>query len=367
MNVPSARAFGNGWISGAASIALGTMGFGAVLCLLFPEALTTPELRALYPMGLVRGLIEAVIVGGFLLGVVSVVLRRSKWLGLTGISLGAASVLLGGWEVPVDGPVESTTYLGLDWFLLDLLLMSIMFVPIERLFPRVPQPILRDEVGVDLVYFFVGHVLVQIFLFLTVAPATAFFGWARQPSLQAAIASQPVVVQFVEVVLVSDLAFYAVHRLFHRVPFLWRVHAVHHSTRQMDWLAGSRLHLVEIVVVRAATFVPLYVFGFSEAAVQAYVVFVALHAVFIHANVRFRFGVLEHVIATPRYHHFHHAADSDSVDTNFAVHFPWIDRALGTQHLPKDAWPTRMGIAGDPVPAGWLAQLVYPFRRREAA
>jgi lathosterol oxidase len=356
------RTFGSGWISGVASIVLGAMAFGAVLCLLFPAELTTPELRAIYPMGLVRALIQAVIVVGFVLGLVSVVLRRSKRLGLAGISIAIVSVLLGGSEVPVEVPVPKSNHLGLDWFLLDLLLMAILFVPLERLFPRVEQPIVRDEFSTDLVYFGVGHVLIQVFVFLTIAPATLFFAWARSPAFQAAVASQPRIVQFLEIVLVSDLFFYWTHRLFHRVPFLWRVHAIHHSPRQMDWLAGSRLHVLEIVIVRAVMFLPLFVLGFSESAVQAYVVFVAIHAVLLHANVRFRFGWLEHWIATPRYHQFHHSRDGEALDTNFAVHLPVLDRLFGTQYLPRDAWPERMGVAGAQPPHGYWAQLLYPFQ-----
>jgi sterol desaturase/sphingolipid hydroxylase (fatty acid hydroxylase superfamily) len=361
MNVEP-RTFGSGWISGGASIVLGAMGFGGVLCLLFPAELTTPELRAVYPMGVIRGLIELVIVLGFVLGLVSIVLRKSKVLGLTGLALTVGALLLGGWQVPIEGAVARSTYLGLDWFLLDLLMMSVLFVPLERLFARVSQPILRDEFATDLIYFFVGHVLIQIFVFFTIAPATTFFSWARHPSLQAAIASQPLLLQFLEIVFVSDLFFYWTHRIFHRVPFLWRVHAVHHSPRQMDWLAGSRLHILEIVIVRAVMFTPLFVFGFAESALRAYVVFVALHAVLIHANVRFNFGWLERFVATPRYHQFHHASDGESIDKNFAVHLPWLDLAFGTQYLPPNSWPAHMGIAGDPVPRNWWAQLVYPFR-----
>ncbi|MBI1816144.1 MAG: sterol desaturase family protein [Deltaproteobacteria bacterium] len=367
MSSAEPRKFGSGWISGSASIVLGAMGLGAVLCLLFPAQLTTPELRAIYPMGIVRGLIQAGIVTGFVLGLLSIVLRKSKALGLAGLLLATIAVLLGGWEVPVEVPVAKSNYLGLDWFLLDLLLMSVLFVPIERLFPRVSQPILRDEFSTDLVYFFIGHVLIQVFVFFTVAPATAFFAWARHPSFEAAITSQPLPVQFVEIVFVSDLFFYWTHRLFHRVPFLWRAHAVHHSPRQMDWLAGSRLHILEIVIVRAVMFLPLFVCGFSASAVQAYVAFVALHAVLLHANVRFRFGWLEQIIAMPRYHQFHHASDGESLDKNFAVHLPWLDRLFGTQYLPRDGWPKHMGVAGDPLPATYWAQLVYPFRPPRAS
>ena len=55
----------------------------------------------------------------------------------------------------------------------------------------------------------------------------------------------------------------------------------------MDWLAGSRLHLVDIAVTRGLSYVPVYVLGFAEAPLFAYVVFVSIQATFIHANLRF--------------------------------------------------------------------------------
>ena len=90
-------------------------------------------------------------------------------------------------------------------------------------------------------------------------------------------------------------------------------------------------------------------------------VFVSFHAVFIHANVRFRFGPLEQLLATPRVHHWHHAVTP--VDVNFAVHLPVLDRVFGTQHLPpREQWPQPYGIGGHPVPEGWWSQLIWPLR-----
>jgi lathosterol oxidase len=207
----------------------------------------------------------------------------------------------------------------------------------------------------------VSHLAVQLTVLLTLVPAALFFRWAVHPAVQAAVSAQPLVLQFLEVLVVADLAEYTVHRLFHRVPWLWRFHAVHHSARALDWLAASRIHLVDAVVTRAVAFVPLYVLGFSEPAVYAYLVFVSFHAIFVHANVRFDFGRLERVVGTPRFHHWHHAADAEAVDKNFAIHLPVLDRLFGTLHMPARAWPRGYGIGGDPVPDGYLRQTVYPF------
>jgi sterol desaturase/sphingolipid hydroxylase (fatty acid hydroxylase superfamily) len=339
---------------------------GGVLCLLFPSLLTTPDARGHYPLGVVRFLIYAFLVAGFGLGTLSVLLRRAKALGLTALALATAATLLGGSGAAVGDVDGAAGYLGLDWFILNVLVLALLFVPMERLFARLPsQPIFRPGWQTDLAHFAASHLLVQLTVLLTLAPATLFFAWAVRPGLQQAVQSQPLLLQFVEIVVVADLAEYAVHRTFHRVPWLWRFHEIHHSAQVMDWLAASRLHLVDIVVTRGLSFVPLYVLGFSTPAVYAYLVFVSFHAVFIHANVRFRGGWLERVLVMPRFHHWHHSAAPEATDKNFAVHMPWIDRVFGTYHLPDDKWPDDYGIAGDPVPEGYLAQLTDPFKTRQ--
>jgi sterol desaturase/sphingolipid hydroxylase (fatty acid hydroxylase superfamily) len=353
--------FGGGFISGVFAVAFGVLAAGGVLCLRFPAVLTTPDARGYYPVEAFRFLIHLFLVAAFGLGVLSIVLSRRSRLGLTAVGCVMAATLLGGSQVPIEGALDSPRFLGLDWFLLNILMLAMLFVPLERVFARLPeQPVLRRGWLTDLFHFGVSHLLVQLTVLLTLVPAAMFFKWAVHPVVQNAVASQPSLLQFVEIVLVADLSEYAVHRLFHAVPLLWRFHAVHHSSEAMDWLAGSRIHLVDAIVTRALAFVPLYVLGFATGPVYAYLVFVSFHAVFVHANVRFRFGFLERVLGTPKFHHWHHA--TAPVDKNFAIHLPIIDRVFGTYWMPRE-FPVTYGIVGNPVPRRYAAQLVWPFTR----
>jgi sterol desaturase/sphingolipid hydroxylase (fatty acid hydroxylase superfamily) len=369
-----ARAFGDdqptdlgtGWFSGTASIFFGLLGLGAVACLHFPELLTHVDLRTRYPLPVMRALVQIVIGLGFLFGLLAALLRRRKALAVTGLALSLTASLLGGADVPIDGPVAGRVYLGLDWFLLNLLLLAVIFVPLERLFPLRPeQEVFRPGWSTDTLHFFVSHLLVQLTTLLTVMPATTLMAAAGTSRLHELVQAQPLILQFFAVMIVADLGEYAIHRLFHTVPLLWRFHAIHHSSIHLDWIAGSRLHLVDVVLTRGFTLIPIVLLGFSQPAVYAYVVFVSFHAVFIHANVRFRGGWLERVLVMPRFHHWHHSAAPEAIDKNFAVHMPWIDRLFGTYHMPEDKWPDDYGIAGDPVPEGYLAQLTGPFKTRQ--
>jgi sterol desaturase/sphingolipid hydroxylase (fatty acid hydroxylase superfamily) len=163
---------------------------------------------------------------------------------------------------------------------------------------------------------------------------------------------------------VADFTQYWVHRTFHAVPLLWRFHAIHHSAEEMDWLAGSRLHLVDVILTRGLTYVPIFVLGFSNAALLVYVFLVAAQATFIHANVRWQFRPVRRLIATPAFHHWHHSADREAVDKNFSVHTPIWDILFRTYYLPE-RWPTGYGLGGGrTIPSGWMKQLVYPMTRR---
>jgi lathosterol oxidase len=353
---------GTGWISGVLSVFLGALAVGAVLCLRFPALLTAPELRAVYPMPVVRALIGGGIVAGFAAGVLSTVLRRRKVLGLVGMGLAAIAALLGGSDVPVVTPVPAGPHLGLDWFLLSVLLWSLLFVPLERAAPLRPeQGVFRSGWTTDLGWFFTSHVAVQALSLVVMWPAVAIAPRLAVPALQAEIAALPLLAQLVLIVVAADLTQYGLHRAFHELPLLWRFHRVHHSSTAIDWLAGSRLHLVDVVVTRGLVLLPLAVIGFAPSAIYAYLTFVSLHAVFIHANFAPRAAWLERLLVMPHFHHWHHAAELEAVDRNYAVHLPWIDRLFGTAYEPA-RWPRAYGLAGETAPEGLAAQLAWPFR-----
>ena len=356
--------FGSGWISGVLSIALGIIGLGAVLCLHYPSLLTMPELRGNYPLSLIRGLLFVVLIASFVLGTFSVWLRERKILGLTGLFLTLAAMLLGGASAPVGEASPDNPYLGLDWFLLNLIFYSLLFIPLERLFPLRPeQPVFREQWETDLSYFFISSLLVQTTTYLTLKPAAWLFAWAQLAPLQGVVRSQPFWLQLIEVLLVTDLTQYWVHRAFHRIPLLWRFHEIHHSVQVMDWLAGSRLHLVDVIVTHGLSYIPVYWLGFGDPAVYAYIAIVSLQATFIHANVRFEFGPLKWLVATPAFHHWHHSAEREAVDKNFSVHLPIWDWLFGTLYLPQ-RWPAAYGLAdGSSLPPGYLKQLVRPFQQ----
>ncbi|HZR15353.1 MAG TPA: sterol desaturase family protein [Acidimicrobiia bacterium] len=248
-----------------------------------------------------------------------------------------------------------------DGILFGLVVAAAIFVPIERLFSLHPQHVFRAGWRTDVVHFVVNNVLTTVGLVVAVVAVGGSLHAVVPDGVRTAVASQPWAAQFGEALLVTSFAGYWAHRTTHRVPWLWRFHKVHHSIREMDWLAAARLHPVDQAFTRSCVVIPLYVLGFSRATFGAFLVFTTLQALFIHANVRLTFGPLRYVLATPEFHHWHHGNVEAAYDTNFAGEFPFVDKLFGTLHLPHREWPERYGV-DDELPSGYLRQLAWPFR-----
>jgi sterol desaturase/sphingolipid hydroxylase (fatty acid hydroxylase superfamily) len=358
-----ARPFGSGWISGSIGLLAGIVGLLMVIVLRNPSLTTVPQLAAVYKDIPFRIVLYFVLCAGFLLAALSLMLRKDKTLGSAAMAVTLLATMIGMLPAHRDYAVEGL-FFGLDFFILNVLFTGALFIPIERIFPQNPgQPVLRDEWREDLFYYLVSSLFIQVLTYLTFAPSNFVAQYQDLGAIRAFAHGLPWIVQFVAIMLFTDFAQYWLHRAFHRVPALWRFHAVHHSARSMDWIAGARMHFMEIIILRSVTATPMLVIGFQESAIQAYTLLVYIYSTFIHSNVRGSFGVLEKILVVPRFHHWHHGIEKEAVDVNFAIHFPFLDRVFGTYHLPEGRWPAGYGIEGHPVPKGYWKQLLYPFQR----
>jgi sterol desaturase/sphingolipid hydroxylase (fatty acid hydroxylase superfamily) len=358
------RRFGSGWLSGFFALLFAIAGFALVIALRYPEWFATPELELLKDWGGFRGVVHALLLASYALALLSLLLRPRKALGATALVIGIAATLIGGGNVQPQETRDWGIFFGLDFFAVNLLATGFMFAPLERWMPhRRSQRLFRPEWREDLFYYLISSMFVQLLGFLALAPSTIIndrTNWFD--AFRGEVASLPWLLQFVIVLVVSDIAQYWYHRMFHKIPFLWGFHAIHHSAKSMDWLAGSRMHFVEIILLRAITSLPLFTLGFSPSVMQAYIGFVYIWSSLLHANVGGNFNVLGHWIATPRFHHWHHGLEREAFDVNFAIHFPFLDKLFGTFHLPEGRWPENYGIPED-VPKGYLGQFTYPWTR----
>src|SRR5258707_7478971 len=197
--------------AGVASGLIGMLCVLGELCFLLPDLLVTKDALPMYleHLGFFRGLLQASIATTLVLGVFGSALERPSRRALLGIALAIIALLMGGPQVAaVDVGGQRSLVAGLDYFVLELLVLGLVFMPMEALFPLRAQRVLREGWQTDLKHFFVSHAGVQLLSFAAMIPAQMLFSWAVHLKFQEAVAAQPPWLQFVEILLVVDLATY---------------------------------------------------------------------------------------------------------------------------------------------------------------
>jgi sterol desaturase/sphingolipid hydroxylase (fatty acid hydroxylase superfamily) len=255
--------------------------------------------------------------------------------------------------------------------LIGFLVLSLAFFLIERAFAaQKRQKVFRAGYKTDLIYWIFTPLVSKTITRISVAIVLAVMLGVRPQELPAALFERdtwvtrlPLWAQIISLLVIGDFIGYWMHRLFHGRR-LWRFHAVHHCSTELDWLSSVRLHPVNDALSKVAVVVVLIGIGFNPKVIAAYVPFLALYAIMLHANVTWGFGLLGQVIASPRFHRWHHTAQEEGLDKNFAGLFPWIDRIFGTYYMPEGRLPEKFGIRGEQIPENFWAQMVYPFKKK---
>lgn len=244
-------------------------------------------------------------------------------------------------------------------YFLTIALIFLLFIFLEKRFPLHQKKTFRAGWLTDLTHYFINQYLVDVGVFLLAIPLYIILGWAIDNPLSRAIANQPASLQWLEAVMIAELAFYWIHRAAHTFSWLWRFHVIHHSSEQLDYLAALRFHPMEMAIARVGVGLPLVLLGFSAETFGGYLIYSAIHSVFIHANIRWRIPVwLWWIVVAPRYHHWHHS--KDILNKNFG--HPLIDWVFGTFYYPIGKVPLTYGV-NERVPGSYWSQLRFPWRK----
>ena len=252
--------------------------------------------------------------------------------------------------------------------LLGLAIFSVAMIPLELRWPGVPsQRRFRRGWFLDVIYWFfttlitkpISRIAVAIVLF----PVLLLSGAGSFENLLQGfgpLSQQSQLGQALQMIILIDFIGYWLHRGFHGRRF-WPFHAIHHSSIDLDWLSAARVHPVNDIVNKAVQATIVVALGYSPPPLGGALPFFTFYAILQHANVSWDFGPLRKILASPRFHRWHHTSAEEGRDKNFAGLLPVWDILFGTYYMPAKQ-PMAFGVR-DAVPESLIGQMVWPFRR----
>ena len=248
-----------------------------------------------------------------------------------------------------------------------VIVASYAFVALlERLVPLHPEWS-RDkgdrkaDIGLGITNALLNGIVQPLFIVAAIALATwlsAEYGTRLWPD------EWPLLLQLVPALLLGELVEYSVHRTWHEVPALWRIHATHHSANRLYWFNALRFHPIDILAVGPGKLVPLVMLGADGPVIALVGIFSAVHGVYQHANIPCRLGPLNWVFSMAELHRWHHSPNVEEANNNYGGNLIFWDVVFGTRFLPKDREPPiAIGIGDLPnFPQGYASLIASPFR-----
>ena len=235
----------------------------------------------------------------------------------------------------------------------------------ERLLPyRQDWSETDRDVTTDVVHLLVNAVIPKLWTPIQVALLVGATSWAAQhwgggrwPH------DWPLPMQLALMLLIAEFGRYWVHRAAHQWPWLWRLHAVHHSPKRLYFLNAARFHPLEKLLFQIPEVAPFVVLGVNAETIALYFTFNSIHGLFQHSNVRLRLGVLNYVFSMTELHRWHHSQRIEESDRNFGNNLIVWDLLFGTFFWPKERQVDTIGLLNPDYPKGYGQQLTAPFAR----
>ncbi len=226
----------------------------------------------------------------------------------------------------------------------------------------------KRDLVTDLCYWFIIPVITRYLrIGLLIVGAAALFGITSADGLIAfydnghgPLAAMPLYAQMVVFLVGEDIILYWTHRWFHGRA-MWKYHAVHHSSEELEWISAARFHPVNLFLGSVFADVALLIAGISPNVLVVLGPLTIAHSAFVHANLDWTLGPFRYVIATPVFHRWHHTAADRGGEKNFAATFPVLDLIFGTFYMPAGQLPDGYGIAERDYPTTFQGQLARPF------
>ncbi len=247
--------------------------------------------------------------------------------------------------------------------LLAIGICAILITILEGIIPyrKAWSPNFRD-LATDSVYLGIIQILVPKFVTFIIATWILGFTNAHGWNVHGLWPHQyPVWVQFLMMLFIGDFFRYWIHRFIHNNDFLWRLHAVHHSSKKLYWMNTARFHPLEKIAQFAVDMGPFILMGVSQEVLGVFFIFYAVDGFFQHCNIDLEMGFLNYVVSGPQLHHWHHSSDKREGNKNFATHIILYDLLFGTWFLPKNRAVETLGLTEKEYPQDFIRQQAGPF------
>jgi sterol desaturase/sphingolipid hydroxylase (fatty acid hydroxylase superfamily) len=245
-----------------------------------------------------------------------------------------------------------------------LICWIIFIIAWERISPyRKGLPFFREGFWVDLVWYtIIQSYFLKILIFAFIIPSIqSFIHWHGFAFFK----SWSITEQVLFFLVTHDLYIFLFHRLQHSSKILWRTHEAHHSVKEVDFLAGSRSHTLEIIINQTIEFAPIVIMGAHPEVIPIKALLDAMFGMFIHANVNVKFGKLKYLFNSPELHLWHHANYREVFHANFSTKFAAWDYLFGTVYdpgrKPGESWDN-WGLYYD-YPKDYFLQHAFSVKR----
>ncbi len=250
----------------------------------------------------------------------------------------------------------------------------IFTLTLERLIPAEPnRKIFSVGLAHDLMWFLYEPVLhaliVGTYVALVAKIYKTYFSYLTFSGLNEA----PGWVRFTVALLLVDLGYWVQHYINHKVPFLWKLHCVHHSQEQLNFFTDFRYHPLEYIVRHTFITIPFLFLNVTPPVIVAFAVVKEWFSRFYHGNIRTNLGPLRYILVTPQSHRVHHSREPQHWDMNFGGIFSIWDFLFRKQYKGFDEYPATGVVEQVPLEqrisltsilfTPWR-QMLYPLTRR---
>jgi len=223
------------------------------------------------------------------------------------------------------------------------------------------KPSIKDFVT-DGIFIVVIQALVPQFLIWVTAIGILYFSNGNGFSISSIWPHDwPLWVQIIMLVYLSDFLRYWLHRGFHTIPLLWRLHAVHHSLKKLYWLNTSHFHPIEKALQFTLDVLPFMILGVSQEIIALHLVLYGVNGFFQHCNIDLKYGWLSYIVSSTDHHRWHHSKIIEESNSNYGNNVCLWDILFGSFFLPKEGSVKKLGLINESYPTSFSQQLFSPF------